>query len=645
MLFAAPGARAADESPQTFTLDGTLLAPDRISPLRDTSVKVRVQILDPSKACLLYEEEQTVNTAASDGHFNIQVGSLVGASKRQTMDSGNTMAKVYQNIDAITAWSVPTQTCTGSSYAPAAGDVRYVRVIVTPTSGVAETLSPDMVLTAVPNAVVAQTLQGVHKEGFIQTNPSSNLTQSSLETFMQSLTNGTGVDGGVLSPGSVTDTQISAVDWAKITSVPAGLTAIASLSCTDGKILKMASGNWSCGDEQVPTTDPRLSDSRAPNGSAGGDLGGSYPAPSVAKIQGHGVSVTAPADGQLLRYNNGSSQWEPYNFGIGDLKTSSGTSQFISASCAASQTLIWSSVTNTFSCTTIAINGSQVSGDIAGNAANVTGTVAIANGGTGQTTANAALNALLPSQGTNSGKFLSTNGTSTSWVSVVMTESDPKVGANTTNYLSKWNGSALVTSGIYESGGSMGVGTSSPNASAVVEMASTTKGFLPPRMTTTERDAIVSPAAGLLVYNTTTKKLQFHNGTAWADVDSASGGGGGSGCTDTSEILLGSATRTVGDCTAAGGTPSAAGIACLCQFTGASCPGGWTQQSNWSTTTVKSCTGTGCNVSSCSTGAHGWADTTRELCSYNTGGNFVCSSCSGGGATTCYANITQVGCK
>jgi hypothetical protein len=50
-----------------------------------------------------------------------------------------------------------------------------------------------------------------------------------------------------------------------------------------------------------------------------------------------------------------------------------------------------------------------------GTASNVTGTVAIANGGTGQTTATAAFNALAPSQSTNSGKFLKTDGTNTSW--------------------------------------------------------------------------------------------------------------------------------------------------------------------------------------------------------------------------------------
>jgi len=48
----------------------------------------------------------------------------------------------------------------------------------------------------------------------------------------------------------------------------------------------------------------------------------------------------------------------------------------------------------------------------------VTGTLAITNGGTGQTTANSAFNALAPSQATNSGKYLTTNGTDTSWAAV-----------------------------------------------------------------------------------------------------------------------------------------------------------------------------------------------------------------------------------
>jgi hypothetical protein len=59
-----------------------------------------------------------------------------------------------------------------------------------------------------------------------------------------------------------------------------------------------------------------------------------------------------------------------------------------------------------------------------------------------------------------------------------------------------------------------------PTASAILEAKSTTKGFLPPRMTTTQRDAIASPATGLQVYNTTTNTSDYYNGTAWVSISS-----------------------------------------------------------------------------------------------------------------------------
>ncbi len=54
-----------------------------------------------------------------------------------------------------------------------------------------------------------------------------------------------------------------------------------------------------------------------------------------------------------------------------------------------------------------------------------------------------------------------------------------------------------------------------PDASAMLDVVSTNKGFLPPRMTTAQRDAIVSPAVGLVIYNTSTNCLNFYNGTGW----------------------------------------------------------------------------------------------------------------------------------
>jgi hypothetical protein len=46
-------------------------------------------------------------------------------------------------------------------------------------------------------------------------------------------------------------------------------------------------------------------------------------------------------------------------------------------------------------------------------------------------------------------------------------------------------------------------------------MTSTTKGFLPPRMTSVQRNAIATPAAGLIVYDTTVNKHYGYDGTTW----------------------------------------------------------------------------------------------------------------------------------
>jgi hypothetical protein len=76
-------------------------------------------------------------------------------------------------------------------------------------------------------------------------------------------------------------------------------------------------------------------------------------------------------------------------------------------------------------------------------------------------------------------------------------------------------GNASTTHGRWW--GNLLIGTSTNVASSALTVDSTTKGFLPPRMTTAQRDAIASPATGLIVYNTSTNKHQGFNGTAWND--------------------------------------------------------------------------------------------------------------------------------
>jgi uncharacterized protein (TIGR02145 family) len=61
----------------------------------------------------------------------------------------------------------------------------------------------------------------------------------------------------------------------------------------------------------------------------------------------------------------------------------------------------------------------------------------------------------------------------------------------------------------------VGIGTTTPDPSAELDLSATDKGFLPPRLTTAERDAIASPAEGLTIYNTDNKCLETYNSTVW----------------------------------------------------------------------------------------------------------------------------------
>lgn len=62
-----------------------------------------------------------------------------------------------------------------------------------------------------------------------------------------------------------------------------------------------------------------------------------------------------------------------------------------------------------------------------------------------------------------------------------------------------------------------------PDASAALDVVATDKGMLVPRVTTAQRNAIATPARGLMVYDSTVNNFYYHNGTAW----NAVGGNGG----------------------------------------------------------------------------------------------------------------------
>lgn len=86
------------------------------------------------------------------------------------------------------------------------------------------------------------------------------------------------------------------------------------------------------------------------------------------------------------------------------------------------------------------------------------------------------------------------------------------------NGLALRDNSAQSQNGIGIRNGGVLVGGDTPDGCAKLEVRSTTKGLLLPRMSTTQRDAIVSPVAGLLIFNITTNAPNYYNGTIWTAI-------------------------------------------------------------------------------------------------------------------------------
>lgn len=81
----------------------------------------------------------------------------------------------------------------------------------------------------------------------------------------------------------------------------------------------------------------------------------------------------------------------------------------------------------------------------------------------------------------------------------------------------------IITANVFAQ---VGIGTITPHASSVLDVSSTTQGMLTPRMTTAQRTAIVSPADGLMVYDTDIKAFHYYNSSiaTWTVMNSGSTG-------------------------------------------------------------------------------------------------------------------------
>jgi hypothetical protein len=84
-----------------------------------------------------------------------------------------------------------------------------------------------------------------------------------------------------------------------------------------------------------------------------------------------------------------------------------------------------------------------------------------------------------------------------------------------------WSWTALTSNSNYNiQNSNVGIGTATPDVSSLLDVTSLSKGFLPPRMTTAQKNAISSPAAGLIVYDTTLNKLCVRTAATWETITS-----------------------------------------------------------------------------------------------------------------------------
>ncbi|MFS4460531.1 tail fiber domain-containing protein [Bdellovibrio sp. HCB2-146] len=356
-LFAfAPTAWAA---PNTLNYQGRILKANG-SPLEYNNVSFVFEITSPNGNCVVYREQvDGINMQNSKGVFDVPIGT---GTKLFPVDPLFTLSKAFDN-------GISQNCFGGTTYTPIAEDVRVLKVQFHDGTGW-KVIDPPNVIRSVPFAQHAQsalTIGGMSAGDFVAKTQTPGAACSAGQVISFDGTNFVCVadQGGA---GVVTSVSASAP-----------ITVSGSGNITVGINVGTAAGTVAAGN------DARITGAFQSATTLGGDLSGTLPNPTVAKIQGQAVSSSAPSNGQVLKYNTGASQWQPVRFGVDDLISETGLAQFASANCASNQTLTWSSLTDIFSCTNISISesnisgsisGTKISGNISGNSAGFTGALA-----------------------------------------------------------------------------------------------------------------------------------------------------------------------------------------------------------------------------------------------------------------------------
>ncbi|MFV8249756.1 tail fiber domain-containing protein [Bdellovibrio bacteriovorus] len=359
-------------APQLLTYQGRVLKNNGY-PLEYENVSFSFEITNPDGLCVIYREQVNgINMVNSGGVFDVAIGS---GARQYPADAGFNLLDTFNN-------ATPFVCDGGSLYSPAFNDGRRLRVKFHDGTGW-KTITPDSVIRTVPYAAYASSaakLGAYSASDFLLKNVLPVCGSGSFLSWNGSDLVCEGVSGA--SGGTVT----------QVSSANSYLT-VANGTSTPLLTLKVGtvSGTVAAGD------DARFTDARTPKGAAGGDLSGTYPAPSVVALQGVAVSNSAPASGSYFKYNG--AQWAPAGINTSDVNglsaalstylTQSAFNAAVSpASCGANQAAYWNSVSSNFQCQTINVGVTTVSGtagQIVVSNGSTTPTLSLANVGTSGT--------------------------------------------------------------------------------------------------------------------------------------------------------------------------------------------------------------------------------------------------------------------